>query len=87
VIKVAGEKEVGKFNHFYDKISVGVIELSGGLKVGDKIHIQGAHDDFEQTIDSMQLEHKKIQSGKKGQQVAIKVDQPVHRNDKVLLVT
>jgi putative protease len=80
------ETQVGKIVHFYDKISVGVIELSGNLKVGDKIHIQGAHDDFEQDIDSMQLEHEKIESGKKGQAIAIKVDQPVHRNDKVLKV-
>ena len=80
------ETQVGKVTHFYDKISVGVIELSGGLKVGDKIHIQGAHDDFEQTVESMQLEHKNIQSGKKGQAIAIKVDQPVHQNDKILKV-
>lgn len=81
------EKEVGKITHFYDKISVGVIDLTGSLKVGDKIHIQGANDDFEQTIDSMQLEHKKVSSGKKGQPVAVKVDKKVHRNDKVLVVT
>ena len=80
------ETQVGKVTHFYDKISVGVIELSGGLKVGDKIHIQGAHDDFEQTVESMQLEHKNIQSGKKGQAIAIKVDQPAHQNDKILKV-
>lgn len=80
------EKEVGKITHFYDKISVGVIELSNSLKVGDKIHIKGAHDDFEQNVGSMQLDHKDIKSGKKGQQIAIKVDRPVHQNDKILLV-
>ena len=83
---MADEKEVGKVVHFYDKISVGVIELSGSLKVGDKIHIQGAHDDFEQEIESMQLEHKDVTEGKKGKSIAIKVDQLVHKNDKVLLV-
>lgn len=83
---MAEEKEVGKITHFYDKISVGVIELTDKLAVGDKIHIQGAHDDFEQTVESMQLEHKDVKEGKKGQSIAIKVDQPVHRNDKVFLV-
>ena len=82
---MAKEKEVGTFTHFYDKISVGVIELSGGLKAGDKIHIQGAHDDFEQKVESMQLDHKDVKSAKKGEIIAIKVDQPVHKNDKVLL--
>jgi len=81
------EKEIGKIIHFYDHISVGVIKLDNTLKVGDKIHIKGAHDDFEQKVDSMQLEHKQIKSGKKGQEVAIKVDSTVHKNDKILLVT
>lgn len=84
---MAKEKEIGKIIHFYDKIDVGVIELKSSLKVGDKIHVQGAHDDFEQTIESMQLEHEQIESGKKGQQIAIKVDQPVHKSDKVFLVS
>ena len=82
-MELAEEKEIGKITHFYDKISVGVLELSGKLKVGDKIHILGAHDDFEQKVAGMQLEHKDIQEGKKGQAVAIKVDQIVHKNDKV----
>lgn len=81
------EKEVGKIIHFYDKIGVGVIKLSGDLKVGDKIHVQGAHDDFEQDVSSMQLDHKDVNKGKKGQDVAIKVDKPVHKNDKILLVS
>lgn len=80
------ETQIGKVTHFYDKISVGVIELTENLKVGDKIHIQGAHDDFEQAVESIQLEHEDVQSGKKGQQIAIKVDQQVHQNDKVFKV-
>lgn len=80
---MADEKEVGKVTHFYDKISVGVVALSGSLKVGDNIHIQGAHDDFEQEVGSMQLDHKDVKAAKKGDLVAIKVDQPVHKNDKI----
>ena len=80
---MASEKEVGKVTHFYDKISVVVVELSGNLRVGDKVHIQGTNDDFEQVVESMQLEHKDVKEGKKGEAVAIKVDQLVHKNDKV----
>ena len=86
MVQLASEKEVGKVTHFYDKISVVVVELSGNLRVGDKVHIQGAHDDFEQVVESMQLEHKDVKEGKKGEAVAIKVDQPVHKNDKVFKV-
>ncbi|OGY23602.1 MAG: hypothetical protein A2172_00045 [Candidatus Woykebacteria bacterium RBG_13_40_15] len=80
------EKQIGRITHFYDHISVGVVELTGNLKVGDKIHIQGTHDDFEQEVESMQLEHENIQSAKKGQAIAIKVSQPVHDNDKIFKV-
>ena len=83
---MADEKEVGKVTHFYDKLSVGVIELSGSLKTGEKIHIQGTHDDFDQVLESMQLDHKDVKSAKKGEVIAIKVDKPVHKNDKVLIV-
>lgn len=80
------EKQVGIVTHFYDKLGVGVIKLTDTLKVGDKIHLQGAHDDFEQEVESMQLDHKDVTSGKKGAEIAIKVSEKVHENDKVLKV-
>ena len=83
---MAAEREVGKVTHFYDKLSVGVLELKGNLKVGDKGHIQGSSDDFEQSVESMQLDHKDGKSGKKGDLVAVKVDSAVHKNDKVSVV-
>ena len=83
---MATERQIGKITHYYDNIGVAVVKLSGALKVGSKIHVKGAHDDFEQTVESMQLEHKQIKSGSKGQEIAIKVDSPVHKNDQVLAV-
>ena len=80
------EKEIGSITHYFGKISVGIIELSAPLKVGDTIHIKGAHDDFTQTIDSMQIEHDTVESANKGDFVGIKVIQQVHANDKVFLV-
>lgn len=85
---VAGtkEKEVGIITHWFGKISVGIIKLKkAGLKVGDKIHIKGAHDDFTQGIDSMQLNHKDIKSAPKGKEIGIRVTKQVHENDKVYL--
>ena len=81
------EQEIGAISHYFNKISVGIIELTGELKVGDTIHIKGAHDDFTQTIDSMQIEHDKVDKAKKGDAVGIKVAQKVHEHDKVYLVT
>lgn len=80
------EVEIGVITHYFGKISVGIIKLSKPLKVGDEIHVKGAHDDFSQSIDSMQIEHEKVAEAKPGQQVGIKVLGKVHENDKVFKV-
>ncbi|MCK9554882.1 hypothetical protein M0R36_03570 [bacterium] len=80
------EVEIGVITHYFSKISVGIIKLSKPLKVGDEIHVKGAHDDFSQSIDSMQIEHEKVAEAKQGQQVGIKVLGKVHENDKVFKV-
>ncbi|UCD15008.1 MAG: translation elongation factor-like protein [Candidatus Omnitrophota bacterium] len=81
------EELVGVVDHYFGKISVGIIKLNAPLKIGDTIHIKGAHDDFSQTVDSMQIEHDVVKSAKKGDAVGIKVAQQVHPNDKVFIVT
>jgi len=77
------EKQIGKITHFFDKISVAVIELMAGLKVGETIHVVGGNRDFTQTVDSMQVEHESISKAKKGDQVGLEVSQPVREGDKV----
>lgn len=80
------KKEIGKVKHFFNKISVAVIELNKGLKVGDKISIEGQDNAVEQIVDSMQVEHKPIEKAKKGDSVGLKTDAPVKENDKVFKV-
>jgi len=83
---MAEEKEIGFISHYYSHLEVGIIELSDSLKVGDTIHIKGAHDDFTQSVDSIQIEHDDVEEGKSGDSVGIKVSQKVHENDKVYKV-
>lgn len=66
---------VGKVIHYYDKIEVAVIKLQKGLKVGDKVKFEKGDKSSEQIIESMQLEHEQVTSGKKGEEIAVKVDQ------------
>lgn len=80
------EQEIGVVDHYFGKISVGMIELKGALKVGDTIRIKGAHDDFTQTVESMRIEYDNVEQAKEGDKVGIKVSQPVHDNDKVYKV-
>lgn len=71
------EDLIGRVIHYYDKIGVAVIELKKSIKVGDKIKFVHGENSFEQSVQSMQLEHVQISEGKKGQEVAIKVDKKV----------
>lgn len=75
------KKPVGKITHYFTKIGVAVIELSGPLKVGDKISIEGATTNISQTINSMQIEHKSVHSAGKGQSIGLKVVDRVREGD------
>lgn len=79
------EKLVGKITHYYGNIGVGIVELSGSLKVGDTVHIKGKVDDFEQPVDSIQIEHEAVDKAKKGDVIGIKVKQKVKEGDEVYI--
>jgi len=76
-------QEVGKVTHFFSKIGVAVVDLTATLSVGDRIRIQGPTTDFEQTVDSMQIEHENVKTAKKDQSVGLKVKERVRENDTV----
>ena len=79
-------KEIGKVSSFFSHVSVAAIKLSGKLKIGDKIRIKGFTTDFEQKVDSMQIENKSVKEANKGNHIGIKVKEKVRPNDSVLLV-
>ena len=80
------EKLIGKITHYFDKISVAIVELSGVLKVGDRVHIKGNSTDFEQDISSIQIEHEDMKKAKKGDAIGVKVDEKVREGDEVLIM-
>jgi putative protease len=72
------EKPIGKITHYFSNINVAVINLSGTLKEGDTIRVTGGEDtDFNQEIDSMEVDHKKVKTAKKGDSVGLKVSEKV----------
>jgi putative protease len=76
-------KLIGKITHYFGNIGVAVIKLSDKLKVGDTIRIVGGETDFTQNVDSMEMEHQKIEEAKKGESIGLKVDQKVREDYKV----
>lgn len=76
-------KLIGKITHYFGNIGVAVIKLDNSLSVGDTIRVVGGETDFNQIIDSMQIEHEKIDKAKKGDSIGLKTDQKVHEGYKV----
>jgi len=81
------EEEVGKVSDFFAHPVVAGIELSGTLKVGDKIHIKGHTTDMELIVDSMQINNADVQEARAGDSVGVKVAERVRRGDSVYRVT
>jgi len=76
-----GKAEVGKVTHFYSKINVAVVQLTAPLSVGDSVLIKGDTTNFEQTVDSMQIEHENIQRADAGKAIGLKVKDRVRPGD------
>ncbi len=75
--------EIGRITHFFSKISVAVVELIAPLTVGDRILVKGPSTDFEQIVESMQIEHKNIQGAEAGQSIGLKLAQQARERDAV----
>jgi selenocysteine-specific translation elongation factor len=80
------EKQVGVVSHWFGKISVAAIALSGKVAVGDRIRVLGHTTDFEQEVISMQVMHQDVSEAGSGDDVAIKLDSRARSGDRVLRV-
>jgi len=81
------EVEIGKVSDFFARPVVAGIELSGVIKLGDKIHIRGHTTDLEFVIESLQINNANVTEGKSGDSVGIKVPERVRHGDTVYKVT
>ncbi len=81
------EQYVGRVTHYYNKIGVAVLLLASKLEIYDTIQFLGHSTDFIQKVNSLEINHRKIQAADPQSEVALKVDEPVHEGDKVFLIT
>jgi hypothetical protein len=81
------ETIIGTVTHYYPKVGVAAVILEDHLAKGEKIHIHGVHEDFHQTVTSMEYEHAPIAEASEGLDIGIKVIQKVHVGDVVLKET
>jgi len=81
------EVKVGIITHRFQKIQVAVLKATDSdLAVGDTIHIVGKHTDHTQPVESLQLEHNKIEKLERGGEAGLRVTGPVHDGDVVFKV-
>ena len=81
------EVVIGKVSDFFARPVVAGIELTGALKLGDKIHIKGHTTDMELTVDSMQIDNENVTEAKPGDSIGIKISDRARRGDTVYKVT
>jgi putative protease len=74
-------EEVGRITHYYNRIGVAAVVLTKNLRVGDRIRIKGSKTDFEQVVESMEIEHRAVEQAMPGDIVGIKVKDRVRKKD------
>ncbi len=81
------EEKIGVVEHFFTNINVAAIKITNGeLKIGDTIHVVGAHSDFTQKIESMQIHKTEVKMVKAGDDVGIKLIDKAREQDIVYKV-
>ena len=55
--------------------------------MGETLRFQGGERDFEQLVESMQNEHEEINEAKKGDDIGMKVNEPVREGYVIYKVT
>jgi translation elongation factor EF-1alpha len=77
------KEKVAEIFQFWEKYSAAGLNMTGSLKMGDKISIEGPETSFEQEVTSMQIDRNPVQTVKAGDSVGLEVTQPVKPGDTV----
>lgn len=80
------ENKIGEVVKFYANPCVAILKLYGELCKGDNIHIVGSKTDFEQTVESLEIDKKSVKESKTGDEIGIKLKSPAREGDIVLKV-
>ncbi len=82
------ETRIGTVTHYYTHLHVaGVAVTDGELHKGDKIHVKGHTSDFEQKVESMEIDHEPVEIAKSGDQIGMAVIEHAREHDSVYRVS
>lgn len=79
-------KSIGTITHYYGKIEVGVIKLKGALSVGDCISYETPEGDYEQIVESMEIDRVPVFKAKKGDDIGLKLRRIAKIGSKVIKI-
>ena len=74
---------IGRVEAFFAKPSVAIVALSATLRGGELIYLKGHTTDFQQAVESMEVDHQPIREAQAGQTVGQKVAQRCRPHDVV----
>jgi len=82
-----GEEKIGEVMKFFAKPSVAAVKITAGaLMVGDTVKFIGHTTDFEDTINSMEIDNKQIEKATPGDYIGIKVADRVRPGDEMFRI-
>ena len=82
------ETKIGTVTHYYNHLHVaGVAITDGELHKGDTIHVKGNTSDFEQKVESMEIDNEAVEAAKPGDQIGLVVIEYTREHDTVYKVT
>ena len=81
------EEKIGVVEDYFARVGVAGVRITQGrLRVGEMVHIKGHTTDLTLKVDSMEIEHRKVEEAKPNDEVGIKVAERVRSGDEVYLV-
>jgi putative protease len=72
---------IGRVTHYFGHLSVAAIALTEPAAVGDRIHIRGHTTDLVQAVESMEVDHQRVERAAPGDDVALAVADHVREHD------
>ena len=77
-----GEERVGIVTHYYNHLSVAIIQVETGVvRTGDTVHIKGHTSDFRQKVESMEVDHMHVDEARPGQSFGLRVQEHAREHD------
>jgi len=74
---------LGQVEDYFGNIGVIAFTLKNSLSLGQTIQVNGHTTDLIQRVDSIQINHRPVQKGKKGDGIGIKVAVKCRKGDKI----